>query len=232
MLLRLFASATLSVLVPAAVGVAAERPVIVELFTSQGCSSCPPADAFVTDLANRGDDVLPLAFHVTYWDYLGWKDPFSLKAATELQALYGDRFGDGSYTPEIVVDGKEGLVGSDRAKVEAAILAARHQQTTVPPISATQRQGMIAITVGAGSGNARIVVIGYDRRHQTPIGRGENAGKTLTDSNVVRSMNVVGDWAGQTVDLSTQVPAGEVSAVLLLDKDGHVLGAARTAPAA
>ena len=231
MLSRLFAAAVLSVLLPA-VGVAAERPIVVELFTSQGCSSCPPADELLTDLASRGDDILPLAFHVTYWDYLGWKDPFSLKAATELQGLYGDRFGDGSYTPEAVVDGTEGLVGSDRTKVEAAILVARQRQTTAAPISATQRQGTIAITVGGGSGDARIVVIGYDRRHQTPIGRGENAGRTLTDSNVVRSMNVVGDWTGQAVALSTEAPAGEVSAVLLLDKDGRVLGAARTSPAA
>jgi hypothetical protein len=231
MLWRLFVAAALSALAPA-VGVAAERPVVVELFTSQGCSSCPPADEFLTDLANRGSDILPLAFHVTYWDYLGWKDPFSLGAATELQSLYGDRFGDGSYTPEIVVEGREGLVGSDRVRVEAAILAARQRQTTGASISATQRQGTIAITVGAGSGNARIVVIGYDRRHQTPIGRGENVGRTLIDSNVVRSMNVVGDWTGQAIDVSTKAPAGEVSAVLLLDKDGRVLGAARTSPGA
>jgi hypothetical protein len=231
MLSRLLAVAVLSILLPA-VGVAAERPVVVELFTSQGCSSCPPADEFLTDLANRGGDILPLAFHVTYWDYLGWKDPFSLKAATELQAGYADRLGDDSYTPEIVVDGREGLVGSDRAKVEAAILAARQQQTTATPVSATQRQDTIAITVGAGSGNARIVVIGYDRRHQTPVGRGENAWRTSTDSNVVRSVNVVGNWIGQAVDISTKAPAGEVSVVLLLDKDGRVLGAARTSPAA
>ncbi|HWE71811.1 MAG TPA: DUF1223 domain-containing protein [Stellaceae bacterium] len=231
MLSRLFAVVVLGILSPA-VGVAAERPVVVELFTSQGCSSCPPADAFLTELANRGGDILPLAFHVTYWDSLGWKDPFSLKAATELQAAYAGRFGDDSFTPEIVVDGRKGLVGSDRAKVEAAILAARQQQATATPISATQRQGAIAITVGAGPGNARIVVIGYDRRHQTPIGRGENAGRTATDSNVVRSMKLVGDWTGQAVDISIQAPEGEVSAVLLLDKDGRVLGAARTSPAA
>jgi len=231
MLARLFVAAVLIALVPAS-GVAAGRPVVVELFTSQGCSSCPPADAFVTDLANRGDDILPLAFHVTYWDYLGWKDPFSLKAATELQGLYADRFGNDSFTPEIVVDGREGLVGSDRVKVEAAILAASKERISAASINATQRQGTIAITVGAGSGNARIVVIGYDHRHRTPIGRGENAGRALIDSNVVRSVNVVGNWTGQAVDISTTAPEGEASAVLLLDKDGSVLGAARTSPAA
>ncbi len=93
---------------------AAERPVVVELFTSQGCSSCPPANAYLNELSKGPSDVLALAFHVTYWDYLGWKDPFSLKVATDRQERYGRRFGDGSYTPEIVVDGSIGLVGSYR----------------------------------------------------------------------------------------------------------------------
>src|ERR1700685_3290885 len=84
---------------------AAERPVVVELFTSQGCSSCPPANAYLNELSKRPSDVLALAVHVTYWDSLGWKDPFSLQLATDRQARYGHRFGDGSYTPEIVVDG-------------------------------------------------------------------------------------------------------------------------------
>ena len=88
----------------AALSAAAERPIVVELFTSQGCSSCPPANAYLNDLSKQRADVLALAFHVTYWDYLGWKDPFSLQTATDRQARYGQRFGDGSYTPEIVVE--------------------------------------------------------------------------------------------------------------------------------
>ena len=83
---------------------ATERPVVVELFTSQGCSSCPPANAYLNELSRGRRDVLALAFHVTYWDRLGWKDPFSMGAATDRQGVYGRRFGDGSYTPEIVVD--------------------------------------------------------------------------------------------------------------------------------
>jgi hypothetical protein len=77
---------------------AADRPVVVELFTSQGCSSCPPANAFLNELSKQRSDVLALAFHVTYWNYLGWKDPFSLQTATDRQARYGQRFGDGSYS--------------------------------------------------------------------------------------------------------------------------------------
>ena len=222
-----FVVAGLVALFPAA-GVAADRPIVVELFTSQGCSSCPPADQFLTELVDRNADVLPLAFHVTYWDYLGWKDSFSLTAATELQALYANRFGDGSYTPEMVVEGREGFVGSDRVKGESAILAARQQRTTAAVVTATQRQDTIAVSVGAGSGNARIVLIGYDARHRTSVGRGENGGRTLIDSNVVRSMNVVGAWTGPALDLSIKAPEGERSAVLLLDHDGHVLGAAVT----
>src|ERR1700750_1148428 len=108
MLSRLASLALLAALLPASAG-AADRPVVVELFTSQGCSSCPPANAYLNEMAQEmakgRSDVLPLAFHVTYWDRLGWKDPFSLEAATERQDVYGHRFGDGSYTPEIVVDG-------------------------------------------------------------------------------------------------------------------------------
>src|SRR5207237_6946897 len=93
---------------------AVDRPVVIELFTSQGCSSSPPANAYLNEMARDRRDVLPLAFHVTYWDRLGWKDPFSLQAATDRQERYGSRFGDGSYTPEIVVDGVTSHVGSDR----------------------------------------------------------------------------------------------------------------------
>ena len=104
-------------LLPAPVA-AAPRPVVVELFTSQSCSSCPPAEALLGELAGEGGDLLPLAFHVTYWDRLGWHDPYGLAAATSRQAAYGSRFGDGSYTPEMVVDGETALVGSARGEAE------------------------------------------------------------------------------------------------------------------
>ena len=113
-----------------AMAFAGERPVVVELFTSQGCSSCPPANAFLNEISRERLDVLPLAFHVTYWDRLGWKDPFSLEVATMRQDYYGHRFGDGSYTPEMVVDGTVGLVGSHRDEVNAAIERAKRGQHT------------------------------------------------------------------------------------------------------
>ncbi|MFO1142037.1 MAG: DUF1223 domain-containing protein [Amaricoccus sp.] len=105
MLRKLLLAGSLAAVLPLSAAFATDRPVVVELFTSQGCSSCPPANAFLSELAKGRRDVLPLGVHVTYWDRLGWKDPFSLRAATARQALYGARFGDGSYTPEMVVDG-------------------------------------------------------------------------------------------------------------------------------
>jgi len=102
--------------------------------TSQGCSSCPPANAFLNEMSRGRSDVLPLAFHVTYWDRLGWKDPFSLEAATVRQDHYGHRFGDGSYTPEMVVDEMVGLVGSHRDEVNAAIERAKRGQHTAADV--------------------------------------------------------------------------------------------------
>src|ERR1700740_1648836 len=113
-----------------AAAIAAERPVVVELYTSQGCSSCPPANAYLNELSRDRRDVLPLAFHVTYWDRLGWKDPYSLQAATDRQNQYGHRFGDGSYTPEIVVDGAAGLGGSPRHAVWARAQTQTHNKRT------------------------------------------------------------------------------------------------------
>jgi len=141
-------------------------------------------------------DVLPLAFHVTYWDRLGWKDPFSLEAATERQDRYGHRFGDGSYTPEIVVDGAKSYVGSHRQEVGSAIERAKNDSRTVANINVTKDGGRVSIEIGSGSGSGRVLLIGFDHDHRTAIGRGENAGRTLDEVNVVRSIRSVGDWSG------------------------------------
>src|SRR4029077_8540584 len=170
-------------LCPAA-AVAAERPVVVELFTSQGCSSCPPANAYLNELARARRDVLPLAFHVTYWDRLGWKDPFSLTAATDRQARYGARFGDGSYTPEIVVDGISSHVGSYREEVGSAIARARQRSETATSLDISSGGGRLQIAVGSGWGRGKVLLIGFDRAHQTAIRRGENGGRTLDEANV------------------------------------------------
>ena len=206
---------------------AAERPVVVELFTSEGCSSCPPADAFLTDLAHGRRDVLPLAFHVTYWNSLGWRDPYSLDAATSRQSTYGARFGDGSYTPEMVVDGTKGLVGSERGEAESAIAAAESRGRTAAPISLSRRGGRIAITLGGGSGSGRVLLVGFDPEHRTAVGRGENSGRTLTESNIVRSIRTVGQWSGAPMTIEEDAPAGQDVAVLLEAPGGAIVGASR-----
>ncbi|MFC0401412.1 DUF1223 domain-containing protein [Paraburkholderia rhizosphaerae] len=225
MIRSLFASLILAVALP--VAAAPARPVVLELFTSEGCSSCPPADAYLSELSQTRSDVLPLAFHVTYWNNLGWKDPYSLDIATQRQADYASRFGDGSYTPELVVDGAKDLVGSDRGAAEAAIRDAAAKASTAATVSAVRNGNVINVTVGAGTGNARVLLVGYDPQHVTPVGRGENSGRTLKEANIVRSFQPIGEWSGKASEFSSAVPAGEQDAVLLQAPDGSIVGAAR-----
>jgi hypothetical protein len=204
---------------------AGERPVVVELFTSQGCSSCPPANAYLNELARERRDVLPLAFHVTYWDRLGWKDPFSLPAATDRQARYGSRFGDGSYTPEIVVDGVTSHVGSDRNAIGPAIDRAKGSTATAVKLSRNGDQ--LLVEIGHGEGRGRVLLVGFDRYHKTAIRRGENGGRTFEEQNVVRSVRSLTDWQGSALRLTEQAPEGEDAAVLVEAPDGRIVGAAR-----
>jgi hypothetical protein len=214
--------------VVATVGRAQDSPIVVELFTSEGCSSCPPADAFLTDLAQQRTDVLPLAFHVTYWDYLGWKDPYSLDAATVRQREYARYLGDdGVYTPQMVVDGTTGFVGSRRSQGLGIIAAAARK---VVPVSLAQEGQTLLIKVGAGSGQARVLLVGFDPAHKTHVGRGENDGRTLLETNIVRSLTLVGTWSGSAAELRQSLPAGESFAILLQAGDGRVIGAARLHP--
>jgi len=209
-----------------AMAFAGERPVVVELFTSQGCSSCPPANAFLNEMSRGRPDVLPLAFHVTYWDRLGWKDPFSLEAATVRQDHYGHRFGDGSYTPEIVVDGMVGLVGSHRDEVNAAIEHAKRGQTATD-VNVDKAGDNVTIRIGSGVGRGKVLLIGFDYEHTTKIGRGENGGRTLAESNVVRSIRPVGEWSGKPLEISERFSEGQDAAVVIESADGGIVGAAR-----
>jgi hypothetical protein len=211
-------------------GFAAERPVVVELFTSQGCNSCPPANAYLNEMVKQRRDVLALAFHVTYWDRLGWKDPFSLEAATQRQAVYGRRFGDGSYTPEMVVDGAASMVGSHRRDVASAIENAKRNSQTAAAVNVTKNGDQVSIEVGAGNGSGRVLLIGFDHEHVTAIHRGENSGATLTEANVVRSFRSVGQWSGAPMRISERSPEGQDVAVVLEAPDGRIIGACRLAP--
>lgn len=203
---------------------ATPRPVVIELFTSQGCSSCPPADALLRELATH-PQVLPLAFHVTYWDRLGWKDPFSLERATERQKTYAASLRlETIYTPQAVVDGRIDVVGSDRAGVARALRAAAAAQPPGPDVLVTEADGRLGIAIGAGEGQGRVLLVGYDHEHQTHVGRGENAGATLAEANIVRSFAEIGHWGGKTLMLAAPRPQGERVAVLVQGLDGAFLG--------
>ncbi|WP_028204560.1 DUF1223 domain-containing protein [Paraburkholderia nodosa] len=207
--------------------VASARPVVVELFTSEGCSSCPPADAYLSELSRDRQEVLPLAFHVTYWDGLGWRDPYSLEAATQRQAEYSARFGESAYTPQMVIDGQKGLVGSNRRAAEAAIAIARKADEAGVEVSGVRHGGTLSVMVGRGTGHGQILLVGYDTAHVTEVGRGENTGRTLRESNIVRSIQAVGEWTGAPLKLEPAPPAGEQAAILIQSTDGAIIGAAR-----
>lgn len=201
-------------------------PVVVELFTSQGCSSCPPADALLGELAQR-DDVLPLAFHVTYWDRLGWADTFGLEASAERQAQHAARLGlRGLYTPQMVIGGRYDVVGSLPERVLRGIELLARESGPGPSLRIEPGQ----VLIGSGEGEAATVwLAAYDRRHEVRIERGENRGRTLTYQNVVRAFGALGSWAGQTIALplpADLVAKGEALAVWLeRDRDGLVLAA-------
>ena len=180
-------------------------PVVVELFTSQGCSSCPPADALLGDLAKRSD-VLALGFHVDYWDYIGWKDPYASKLATKRQKQYAESFKlSFVYTPQMVIGGLTESVGSDRSAVEAAVEKAKARAGAHPTLTLERRaDGGLLVHVGAAEVKrpATVWLACFDRERSTPVPRGENAGSTLTNYHIVRHFESLGTWKGQAVDFS------------------------------
>jgi hypothetical protein len=206
----------------------AERPTLLELFTSEGCSSCPPADELLAELAGR-PDVLALSFHVDYWDRLGWKDPFSSPDATRRQHGYAELLGLATvYTPQMVVDGRWQAVGSDRGEVEQALGSARRTRDDVP-VSLAFDHGRAQITMGQGGGGiaATLLLIGFDRRHVTAVARGENGGRTLAHVDVVRSIEEVAPFDGRAraIELPIRTPCDRLAAILQA-RDGRVLGVA------
>ena len=218
---------------------AAETRAVIELFTSQGCSSCPPADRLIAEYADR-DDLLALSLPVDYWDYLGWKDTLASHAFSERQRDYAAARGDGQvYTPQMVVDGREHIVGSNRPVVEATLK--RDLADGLPvPITMTAGSDATTVTIGAaGAGEASrgtIWLAMYDRAVSVEIARGENSGRTITYSNVVRKLRPIAMWKGEsmTIDLpKSEMDQADVSrcAVILQTETaeglpGPILGAA------
>jgi hypothetical protein len=212
-LLKLFLAAAM-LAAAAAAPRAAEKtghPVVVELFTSQGCSSCPPAEAFLADLAKR-KDVIALEYHVNYWDYIGWKDPFARAEYTARQRGYVQALGGSSlYTPQMVIAGRDHAVGSRRESVNSKIAAYRPALGEPALTLAPAAGNKLRIQIGAGEapGAHDILLVTYDKPHRTEVRRGENEGRVLVNANVVRSIRKVGEWNGEPVD--TVVSAGPKS---------------------
>ncbi len=211
-----------------------KRPVVVELFTSQGCDSCPPADALLARLQER-KDVLALSLPVTDWDMLGWRDTLANEANTRRQKAYAAAMGHGGvYTPELIVDGISDVVGSHEASVDAAI-AARENDLAAVPIELRATPSEIHISVGTGdvNSNATIWLFHILGKATVTIGSGENGGHTLTYRNVVREVKAIGMWKGQAVTLdlprydSPSLPHDSVAVVVQQGGYGRVIGAAQ-----
>ena len=207
---------------------AGERPIVVELFTSEGCSSCPPADALLAELAGR-PDVLALSFHVDYWDRLGWKDPYSSRAATDRQNRYATLLALPTvYTPQIVVDGRWQAVGSDRADVERALEIARRDRPAVP-VTLALDNGQAQVKLGPGGDGvaASVLLIGFDRRHVSAVKRGENSGRTLAHVDVVRGIEEIARLSDSAGEISVPIHWHcDLVAAVVQGADGRVLGVA------
>ncbi len=208
--------------------------VLVELFTSQGCNSCPPADAALGEYAAL-EGVVALSLHVDYWDYLGWRDTFADSAHTKRQYAYRAAFGERAvYTPQIVVDGRTGVVGSKKAQVAALIADAQHTSPGAGIRLDATDDGLVAmLSPGAVEGPFTVWCAVYDRSRTVEIGRGENRGKTLTYSNVVRELRRLAEWtaqAPQRVKVLRPASGQGVAVWVQRGEGGPVLGAAKYEP--
>ncbi len=204
------------------------RPVVVELYTSQGCSSCPPADAYVGKLSRRSD-VLALAFHVDYWDDLGWRDRFALPQSSERQNVYARKLHRSSvYTPQLVVDGR-----SDSLADPPAVARALSEQRDGVPVTLSVRDAELRVELGAWSStpNSDVVLVAYLRHATSTIGSGENAGRKLEEFNIVRGIRTLGSWKGEARSFDVPVsslPPDATDVAVLVQLVGHapIIGAA------
>jgi hypothetical protein len=210
-----------------AASAAEQKPLtVVELFQSQGCSDCPPANANVMALSGR-PDLLALSFGVTYWDYLGWKDTFASPQYTARQWDYAHAFHHTEvYTPQVVVNGRADIVGRDKPQLEALI--AREANPTAPDV----RIASGAVTVGAGKpGTYQVWLVRFDPNiENVPIARGENGGLTLPHKNVVKQLVKLGEWDGRQASYvipATSQPGLREAVLVQSGPGGAIVAAAR-----
>lgn len=212
---------------------------VIELFTSQGCSSCPPADALIEDLA-QNESLAVLSLPVDYWDRLGWKDTYGSPAHSARQRAYATTRNDRSvYTPQVVVNGVHHMNGADRSEIESNVEALRPHLSVA--VGITQSNGMLRITAGAAPAEAAaagraatIVVMPYLARREVAIGRGENARRKIAYTNIVRDIQNAGRWTGEarTIEIPLANLNGADGAVVVLqtgdlDAPGPLIGAAQ-----
>jgi hypothetical protein len=203
------------------------RPLVVELFTAQGCSSCPPADAYLGQLS-RQPEILALAFHVDYWDSGGWRDRFELHQSVERQDAYVRNFRRASpYTPQFVIDGR-----TDDIKANNLAQAMQESRDAVP-VALAVREGQVVVDVGDKQGRhpGDVQLVTFVRHAVSSVGRGENAGKNLEEFNIVRSIRTLGEWKGAAENYKVSVAslpsdATDVAVLVQSRGTGPILGAA------
>ncbi len=235
MIRQFLVSAALAAIVaasPAEAGKARQVSGVVELFTSQGCHSCPPADKVLVDLADEGE-VIALGYHVDYWDYLGWKDTLGSPEYTKRQYGYARTLGERSvYTPQAVVNGRAHLNGGDRRSIDRLISQMAPEGSGLPiKINVEEVGDGLVIEADKGDvnalGDAHLVLVYFDKAKDVKIDRGENRGKTITYANIVTGLQTAGMWHGDAIRY--ELPMSEISkhgdggcAVLLqvVNKDG------------
>ena len=197
---------------PAMAGEVKKPAGVVELFTSQGCSSCPPADAILEELAKKGD-VIALAYHVDYWDYLGWQDTLASPDNTARQYEYAKSFGDRSvYTPQAVINGRTHVPGSNRAAIASTLgQFAKSGQGLSVDIKVMRAGDSVVIDAGEGAAQqeGQIVLVYYDPARPVVIKRGENDGETITYWNSVTDIQAAGMWHGAAARY--EFPASEIA---------------------
>ncbi len=224
------AAAGLAVAIAAPVAAEGRSGVLVELYTSQGCSSCPAADEILGRMAGDAR-VIPLSLHVDYWDYLGWKDKFSDARYTARQRAYATAAHDNMiYTPQMIVDGTARVVGSRKAEVERAVA---DELASPSPVALDLSRTKAVLTIraratGTLTGPMRVQLVRFRPAEQVAILRGENAGRTITYRNVVTGWQQIGEWSGaEPLRMDAPVPGSDgVVVVIQADDAGPVLAAA------
>jgi hypothetical protein len=231
-------AAVVSAVLPPAIAAAAEPRAVIELFTSQGCSSCPPADKLAGELA-RDPSLVVMSLAIDYWDYLGWKDTLAVPGHSTRQRAYSKVRGDREvYTPQVVVNGVVHTLGSDKSAIETAIAETRKKDGTLSlPVSLSVSGENISVSVPAGKvagGKGEIWLCPLTKNVPVEIGRGENTGNTVTYHNVVRRWIKLGDWNGTAHTFNVPVSdvtnaGGDAVAVVLQsgtkEAPGNMLGA-------